>query len=250
MPYYESDDLIYRKLQREGKHCWDEQGDPTASFENFLMRGLLEETLPQIERASSGRQSMEIGCGTGPIACLLAARGWRVRGIDVSATAIAMAREHADARGLSVCFDVADICTLPVQPDQHDLIVDGHCLHCLAADQDRRKALATVHRLLKPDGVFLIETMVCHSGMVIGERYRLDERGVLWLRVEDPAGSVVLADAARWGGECFIAHRRILSAEAVKGELEVAGLRVQWNRTVPQTVAARPMLMQVRCTRA
>jgi SAM-dependent methyltransferase len=243
MPYYESDDLIYRKLQREGKHCWDEQGDPDASFENFLMRPFLEQSLAGL----AGGRALEIGCGTGPIACFLASRGWSVRGIDVSATAIAMARQHAEERGLAVGFEVGDICHLPAQPDSYDLIVDGHCLHCLVRDEDRHKALGAVHRLLKPDGLFLVETMVFHPGMGVGERYRLDDRGMLWLRVEEPTGP---ADAVRWGGEWFIPHRRILPAEAVEAELEAAGLRMQWKRTVPQKGTGKPMLMQVRCTRS
>jgi 2-polyprenyl-3-methyl-5-hydroxy-6-metoxy-1,4-benzoquinol methylase len=85
-----------------------------------------------------------------------------VRGIDVSQTALEMARQNAAQRGLSVQFDAADICGLPGQPERYDLVIDGHCLHCLVYDEHRREALAAIGRLLKADGLFLIETMVSH----------------------------------------------------------------------------------------
>lgn len=241
MRSYEADDLTYRRLQREGRRSWDEQGDPEASFDNFLMRPLLEEALAGV----SGGHAMEIGCGTGPIACFLAARGWCVRGIDVSATAIAMAKQHAAERGLAVEFELGDICGLPARDARYDLVVDGHCLHCLVWEEDRRQALAAVGRLLKPEGVFLVETMVQHADMTIGDRYRLDNRGILWLHVDAPDE---YADAAMCGGEWFVPHRRILPAEAVEGELRAAGLKPKWIRTVPQKGTGKPLLLQVRCT--
>jgi len=44
--------------------------------------------------------ALEIGCGEGPDAIWLAERGWRVTGLDVSATAVARARAAAAERGL------------------------------------------------------------------------------------------------------------------------------------------------------
>jgi SAM-dependent methyltransferase len=246
MHYYEADDLTFQKLRAAGKHAWDEQSDPEASFENFLMRPFLEESLAGLTRPLAGLHALEIGCGTGPISCFLASRGLAVRGIDVSPTAVEMARQHAAERGLGVQFQVADICNLPAPGEQYDWIVDGHCLHYLVWEEDRQKALAAVHRMLKPDGVFLVETMVSHPGMAIGEKYRLDNRGVLWLRVDDPAD---LADVAKLGGEWFLPYRRILQPEGVESELRAAGFVIHFQRAVEQKGSGKPMLMQVRCER-
>ena len=51
---------------------------------------------------------LDVGCGTGENALLLAARGLPVTGVDGAPTAIARAREKAAARGLEVPFLVAD----------------------------------------------------------------------------------------------------------------------------------------------
>src|SRR5215470_16236906 len=119
---YQADEKVFQKLRAAGKTSWDEQADPEANFDRFVMRPFLEESLAAIPQRSHGRSALEVGCGTGPICCFLAARGWTVRGIDVSPTALEMARQNAAQRGLNVQFDVADICSMPEQQDRYDLI--------------------------------------------------------------------------------------------------------------------------------
>src|SRR5690349_11920709 len=132
---YRADEKVFQKLRAAGKTSWDEQADPEASFDRFVMRAFLEESLAGLPQAAHGLSALEIGCGTGPICCFLAARGWAVRGIDVSPTALEMAQQNAALRGLKVRFDAADICSMPEQSERYDLIIDGHCLHCLVLDE-------------------------------------------------------------------------------------------------------------------
>lgn len=242
-PYYKADDRVFQKLRAAGKTSWDEQSDPQASFDNFLMRPFLEESLAGIARPLDGLSALEIGCGSGPVSCFLAARGLDVRGIDVSPTALEMARQNAAQRGMNVQFDSADICNMPDQLDRYDLIVDGHCLHYFVLDEHRRSALTAIHRLLKPGGVFLIETMISHPGLIVGANYRIDLRGVLSIKVDDPAGH---EGAFMSGSEWFAPYRRLLAAEQVETELRDAGFAIQSHRAVEQKDPRKPMLMQVR----
>src|SRR5215470_16811405 len=119
---YQADEKVFQQLRAAGKTSWDEQADPEASFDRFVMRPFLEESLARIPQTSHRLAALEIGCGSGPICCFLAARGWAVRGIDVSPTALEMARQNAALRGLDVQFDAADICSMPEQQDRYDLI--------------------------------------------------------------------------------------------------------------------------------
>lgn len=50
------------------------------------------------------RRILDIGCGTGRHAIELAARGYRVTGIDLSESMLARARENARRRGVGVEF--------------------------------------------------------------------------------------------------------------------------------------------------
>jgi 2-polyprenyl-3-methyl-5-hydroxy-6-metoxy-1,4-benzoquinol methylase len=243
---YLADDNVFQKLRAAGKTSWDEQADPEASFDRFVMRPFLEESLAAITQAPHSLSVLEIGCGSGPICCFLASRGWAVRGIDVAPTALEMARQNAAQRGLNVQFDAADICTMPEQPDRYDLIIDGHCLHCLVSDEHRREALTAIHRLLKPDGLFLIETMISHPALVVKGNYRIDPQGVLSIKVEDPTGR---DNAFESDGEWFAPYRRLLTADQVGTELRNTGFAIQSQRAMEQKDPRKPMLIQIRASR-
>jgi 2-polyprenyl-3-methyl-5-hydroxy-6-metoxy-1,4-benzoquinol methylase len=240
---YQADEKVFQKLRAAGKTSWDEQADPEASFERFVMRPFLEESLAAMPRALHGLSALEIGCGSGPICCFLAARGWAVRGIDVSPTGLEMARQNAAQRGLNVQFDAADICSMPGQPDRYDLVIDGHCLHCLVCDEHRREALTAIARLLKPDGLFLIETMISHPGLIVKGNYRIDAQGVLSIKVDSPSGH---DDALKSDGEWFAPYRRLLTADQVAAELRNSGFVIQSQRTMEQKDPRKPMLIQIR----
>jgi 2-polyprenyl-3-methyl-5-hydroxy-6-metoxy-1,4-benzoquinol methylase len=240
---YQADEKVFQNLRAAGKTSWDEQADPEANFDRFVMRPFLEESLAGMHRVLHGLSALEVGCGSGPICCFLAARGWAVRGIDVSQTALEMAQQNAAQRGLNVQFDAADICTMPEQQDRYDLIIDGHCLHCLVCDEHRREALAAIHRLLKPDGLFLVETMISHPALIVKGNYRIDPQGVLSIKVDDATGH---DDAFKSDNEWFAPYRRLLTADQVATELRNNGFVIQSQRTVEQKDPRKPMLIQIR----
>lgn len=242
---YEADDSVFQKLRATGKSSWDEQSDPEASFDRFVMRPFLEEVLAGLASPLHELSALEIGCGSGPISCFLAASGLAVRGIDVSPTAIEMARQNAVQRGINVSFELADICRLPERRDRYDLVVDGHCLHCLVWDEHRRDALAAIHRLLKPTGLFVIETMLTHANLLVGGNYRIDPDGVLSIRVDAPAG---VEGVFRSGGEWFAPYRRLRTADEVAAELGDAGFAVKSTHASAQKDPRKPMLLRVRAS--
>jgi 2-polyprenyl-3-methyl-5-hydroxy-6-metoxy-1,4-benzoquinol methylase len=247
---YLGDEKVFQKLRADGKTSWDEQADPEANFDRFVMRPFLEESLAGMPRELRGLSAMEIGCGSGPICCFLAARGWAVRGIDVSHTALEMAKQNAAQRGLDVRFDAADICSMAEERreglalhERYDLIIDGHCLHCIVYDEHRREALTAIHRLLKPEGLFLIETMISHPALIVKGNYRIDPQGVLSIKVDSRTGH---DDAFESDNEWFAPYRRLLAADQVATELRDAGFVIESQRAMEQKDPRKPMLMQIR----
>ena len=166
-----------------------------------------------------------------------------MRGIDVSQTALEMARQNAEQRGLHVRFDAADICSMAEQSERYDLVIDGHCLHCLVRDEHRREALTAIGRLLKPAGLFLIETMISHPALIVQGNYQIDSQGVLSIKVDDPTGH---DDAFKSDNEWFAPYRRLLTADQVASELRDSGFVIQSQRTMEQKDPRKPMLMQIR----
>ena len=70
---------------------------------------------------------LDVGCGTGDNALHLAALGLSVLGVDVAETALAIARQKADDRGLQVEFIAADAFHLDRLGRRFDSVLDAGC---------------------------------------------------------------------------------------------------------------------------
>jgi len=125
--------------------------DPIADVAGY------ERTLEHTRRyLKASDAAFEFGCGTGTTALRLASSVGHLTATDISSEMIAIAREKASAAGVeNVSFDVArpDAQTLPAQT--FDVVLGFNVLHLVAA---RDAALRGVHRVLKPEGVFLSKT--------------------------------------------------------------------------------------------
>ncbi len=193
------------------------------SFEHFDLRPFLETALPQMTFPCERPRAFEYGTGTGPGACFLAARGFVVDAIDISPTAIALARRFAAERGLTISFAVGDIARLAPRRAVYDLVVDNYCLQHLVGEAERRRALATVRRLLAPGGYFVVGTVLHRAGRDFGADRFDPSTGIVYRRVDGEPGP----DAVRFGSEWWAAWRRfVLSPDALREELGRAGLRV------------------------
>ncbi|BCY10382.1 bifunctional 2-polyprenyl-6-hydroxyphenol methylase/3-demethylubiquinol 3-O-methyltransferase UbiG [Actinoplanes sp. L3-i22] len=85
-----------------------------------------------LEHGVRGPKVLDLGCGTGDLACTLARRGYHVTGIDISPTAIDLARKKA--AGLTARFDVQDATKLNLPNAPFDTIFDSGLLHNLHRD--------------------------------------------------------------------------------------------------------------------
>ena len=101
------------------------------------------------------RSVVDIGCGTGTLACLLAARGLDVVGVDPAPASLEVARRkpHADR----VRWVLGGAAELP--PMQVDLVtMTGNVAQVFLGDDDWAAALRAVHAALRPGGRFVFET--------------------------------------------------------------------------------------------
>jgi SAM-dependent methyltransferase len=97
---------------------------------------------------------LEIGCGPGANLWFLAREGFSVAGIDGSATAIQRAQERMAREGLSADLRVGDFSTLGWPDASFDGAIENVSLYCNPW-ASIVKALAEVHRVLKPGAPFL-----------------------------------------------------------------------------------------------
>ena len=92
---------------------------------------------------------VDLACGTGDVAFLLAKRypGGIVTGVDLSAPMLAIARERN--RYANVRFGRGDLCALPFPDGSCDIVTGSYALRNAP---DLREAVAEVRRVLKPGG--------------------------------------------------------------------------------------------------
>jgi SAM-dependent methyltransferase len=98
-----------------------------------------------------GAVVLDYGCGEGDFSRMLASRGARVYGLDISPKLIEQARAHASNIGMngsSPQFVVGDAHHTPYDDNSFDYVVGNGALHHLDLD----KAYAEIARVLRPGG--------------------------------------------------------------------------------------------------
>jgi SAM-dependent methyltransferase len=117
---------------------WD-VGQPQPAFVRLAEQGLLT------------GQVLDVGCGTGEQALLVASSGADVLGVDVSPLALEQARGKAAARGIKVRFEVADALSLADLGLSFDTIIDSGLFH-IFDDESRARYVASLASVLRPGG--------------------------------------------------------------------------------------------------
>jgi SAM-dependent methyltransferase len=98
---------------------------------------------------------LDAGCGTGENALHLASLGLSVLGVDVAETALAMAREKADERGVKAEFATADALQLERLGRRFDTVLDCGLFHSFDGDEQSRY-VASLASVTEPGGTLYL----------------------------------------------------------------------------------------------
>jgi len=106
---------------------------------------------------------LDLGCGTGRNSNYLAEMGNLVVGIEISKTALALAKERAKERGLSVDYRMGDMGEpYDIEDNFVDIVLDVTSSNSLD-EKGRKKYLDETNRVLKNGGYFFVRAL-CKDG--------------------------------------------------------------------------------------
>jgi 2-polyprenyl-3-methyl-5-hydroxy-6-metoxy-1,4-benzoquinol methylase len=162
----------YEKQYRKSR---DVCGPPFPEFVKFFEH--YEETCAKI---------LDLGCGQGRDALLLARMGHHVLGVDISETGVSHMLEDAEREGLEVRGVVADV--LEYEPSgAYDVVILDRVLHMFKDDGARTALLEKASAATKPGGFVLIADTPKHQDLI---RSFFENHPEDWVTAKDKKGFI------------------------------------------------------------
>ena len=135
-------------MSQDDQIRWNRQPAQSDGMEDpsSFLRQILESGSWDVRPATA----LDIACGKGRNALYLADRGFHVTAIDISAVALNSGRQQAQARSLSIDWQLADLEELRLKAAEYDLIVSINYL--------QRPLIPQIKAALKTGGHLIFET--------------------------------------------------------------------------------------------
>jgi len=186
------------RFEHTAQQWWDSDGPFRALHDiNPTRLNYIEDRVGGL----AGQRVLDIGCGGGLLSEGMAIRGADTLGIDMSPTAIAVAREHAEGQAITA-LSYLNMPLEQLETQHFDLIT---CLEMLEHVPDPQGIVAQAARRLKPGGHLIVSTidrhLLSYLSVVIGAEYvlKLVPRGT-----HDYRRFIRPAELAQWAQDAHL----------------------------------------------
>lgn len=155
-------EIAFDKYARKGAYHWVESAGPLHRINAYTL-GRYELVLSALEtgKLSKGTKVLDVGCGDGALAGLIASRlEANVDGIDVTTLPIELARKEFEKRRLIGRFSVIDGYQYPYPDGSFAAVV---CSDVIEHVQKPEQLLTEMWRLLAPGGRLVVTTPIRYT---------------------------------------------------------------------------------------
>lgn len=143
-------------MSREDQIRWDRQHGESRGAEqpSRFLREIFESGAWEIPPG----EALDIACGKGRNAIFLARLGFRVRGMDISAVALAEARRRAEEADVNIQWQQVDLEKFALPAAQFDLILNFNYL--------QRSLIGQIKSAVKTGGYVIFETYLVDQAAI------------------------------------------------------------------------------------
>lgn len=124
----------------------------------FGREGALREMTVHLAPVKPGDCVLEVGCGTGSLTLAAkkqAGASGKVFGIDIIPGMIELSQQKAAQANEEISFQLGGIDNIPFPENQFDIVMCSFMIFHMS-ELTRRKGIAEIHRVLKPQGRLLV----------------------------------------------------------------------------------------------
>lgn len=165
------------KFEALASRWWDPQGEFKPLHEiNPLRLDFID-----ARAGLAGKKVLDVGCGGGILSESMANRGAKVTGIDLGEAPLAVARLHAEERGVEVDYQHISVEAMAIQkPGFYDAVT---CMEMLEHVPDPASVIRACSALVRPGGYVFFSTLnrtaKSYAFAILGAEYvlRLLPRG-------------------------------------------------------------------------
>lgn len=191
---------------------WDRHND--VGMSNVAARAI------EMADVRPGMVCVDLGCGGGRLALLLAKSGAIVIGVDVSDAMIKRMVSQAKSEGIGTLTGmVVPIQNLSLPDESVDLVITNYALHHLL-DADKAKVVRAAYGWLRPGGQLIIADMMLGRGATAQDRQVIASKIRIMAKKGLPGYWRILKNAGRF---LFRVHERPITPEAWGRLFEAAG---------------------------
>jgi ubiquinone/menaquinone biosynthesis C-methylase UbiE len=129
-----------------------ELGKPRSLLVEFVEKGLVGKGT-----------ALDLCCGAGTNTIYLAKNGFEVTGLDISLTALEIAKKKAEQANVNIDFLADSFVNLPFKNETFHFVFDMGCFHHVKVEH-RDAFIAGVYRVLKEDGLYMLTCFSIKNG--------------------------------------------------------------------------------------